>query len=324
MVKSPYRNNSELFDNADSAPDMQFMVPGMEKPLALHKEIMAATSNYVYQLLKPKQTLENKDSATGKWEFDANTEVDRRALEKVLRFCYGVEMDVGTKDGECSAVIAALCQLDVICVDEVVAKLSNFAVEEARKNLIVGVELLKAIGRHQECCTQKCTLDKQLTPIVLTAKNIKEHFDLVVNNCLMMIPAKYLDTTEYGEKHTKFSEFSVRASYVRKNESTLSDEMKATIMKKCDWATLSSGELKELRELNVVGEDTLIDLSNQVIANTEKERDEFKERSEHSETVCVSLFLVAAVVFFVFRCVTDLWLTDDIYLSAYVNENHSC
>ena len=287
VVKSPYRNNSELFDNADSAPDMQFMVPGMEKPLALHKEIMAATSNYVYQLLKPKQTLENNDSATGKWEFDANTEVDRRALEKVLRFCYGVEMDVGTKDGECSAVIAALCQLDVTCVDEVVAKLSNFAVEEARKDLVVGVELLKAIGRHQECCTQKCTLDKQLTPIVLTTKNIKKHFDLVVDNCLMMIPAKYLDVTEYGEAHTKYSEFSVRASYVRKHESTLSDEMKATIMEKSDWTKILSGELKELRELNAVGQDTLTELCNQVPINTEREREEYKRQLERSEQVSV-------------------------------------
>ena len=215
VVKSPYRNNSELFDNAGSSPDMQFMVPGMKKPLALHKEIMATTSDFVRQLLKPKQTHKNKDSATRKWEFVANTEVDRRALETVLRFCYGIEMDVGTKDGECCAVIAALCQLDVTCVDEIVTKLSNFAVEEARKDLVVGVELLKAIGHHQECCTQRCTLDKQLASIVLTAKNIKEHFDLVINNCLMMIPVKYLDAAEYGEAHTKCSEFHVRAQYVK-------------------------------------------------------------------------------------------------------------
>ena len=287
VVKSPYKNNNKLFDNGDSASDMQFMVPGMKKPLALHQEIMAATSNYVSKLLKPEQTLENKDSTAEEWEFDANAEVDRMALEKVLRFCYGVEMDVGTKDGECSAVIAALCQLDVTCADEIVAKLSNFAVEEARKDLAVAVELLKTIGRHQECCTQKCTLDKRLAPIVLTAKNIQEHFDLVVNNCLMMIPGKYLDVTEYGEKHTKFSEFSVRASYVRKHESTLSDEMKATIMEKCDWTSLLSGELKELRKLNAVGKDMLIDLYNQTLENTEKEREQYKERAEHAEQASV-------------------------------------
>ena len=284
VVKSPYRNNSELFDDADSAPDMQFMVTGMKKPLALHKEIMATTSDFVRQLLKPKQTHKNKDSATRKWEFDANAEVDRRALEKVLRFCYGIEMDVGTKDGECSAVIAALCQLDVTCVDEIVAQLSNFAVEEAKKDLVVGVELLKAIGRHQECCTQRCTLDKRLTPIVLTAKNIKEHFDLVINNCLMMIPAKYLDVTEYGEAHTKCSEFHVRVQYVKTHKEEMETEEKQDVMMRCDWTKLESAELKELDELSVVSPHKMVSIYHTVLVKTEKERDEERERNKKEQS----------------------------------------
>ena len=289
VVKSLYKNNSELFDNADSAPDMQFMVPGMKKPLALHKVIMATTSDFVRQLLKPKQTHKNKDSATRKWEFDANTEVDRRALEKVLRFCYGFEMDVGTKDGECSAVIAALCQLDVTCAEEIVAQLSNFAVEEARKDLVVGVELLKAIGHHQECCTQRCTLDKRLTPIVLTAKNIKEHFDLVVNNCLMMIPAKYLDVTEYGEAHTKYSEFHVRVQYVKTHKEEMETEEKQDVMMRCDWTKLESAELKELDELGFVNPHKMVSIYHTVLVKTEKERDEemAKNKKEQSAKAIV-------------------------------------
>ena len=79
----------------------------------------------------------------------------------------------------------------------------------------------------------------------------------------------------------------MRASYVRKHSSTLSDEMKATIMEKCDWTKILSGELKELRELNAVGQDTLTELSNQVPINTEREREEYKRQVEHAEQISV-------------------------------------
>ena len=104
----------------------------------------------------------------------------------------------------------------------------------------------------------------------------------------MMLPMEYLDMAEYGEAHTQFSEFSVCAQYVKEHGESLSKKDQEMIMKKCDWTLLLSGELKELKNLKVAGQDVMIDLCNQVLANTEKERDEFKERAERAEQVSVS------------------------------------
>ena len=103
-------------------------------------------------------------------------------------------------------------------------------------------------------------------------KNISEHFESIVDNCLMKLPMEYLDMAEYGEAHTQFSEFSVRAQYVKEHGESLSKKDQEMIMKKCDWTLLLSDELKELKKLNVVRQDVIIDLCNQVLANTEKRK----------------------------------------------------
>lgn len=76
-------------------------------------------------------------------------------------------------------------------------------------------------------------MDKALGKAVLTAKNIQDHYETVVDDCLMKLPPKYLDIAEYGMPHTKFSEFSIRTRYVREHEEALTDEEKETILKKC-------------------------------------------------------------------------------------------
>ena len=273
LVESPFKNNSSLFNNKDMFPDMEFVVPGLERPLLLHKGIMAKTSKFVQGLLKAKETAKSGDANRIEWPFDTTNEVDRDALVKVLQFCYDETMTVKAKGGELCAVIAAMCRLQVTCLQEMVAKLTQFAVEQSENDVNVGFKMLKETQLYAECRNPSTVeLDKSLAKVVLTLKNISEHFESVVNNCLKMLPMEYLDMAEYGEAHTQFSEFSVRAQYVKEHGESLSKKDQEMIMKKCDWTLLLSGELKELKKLNVVGQDVMIDLCNQVLANTEKRK----------------------------------------------------
>ena len=283
-VESPFKNNTELFDNKDMFPDMVFVVAGLESPLLLHKGIMAKTSKLVDGLLKAKQTAKTGDSNQIEWPFDTTNERDRAALVKALRFCYDETMTVDAKGGELCAVIAALCRLQVTCLREMIVKLTDFAVEQAKKDATVGKELLKETQLYPECCNPNTVeLDKALAKVVLTRKNICENFETVVSNCLMKLPMHFLDMADYGDPHTLFSEFNIRARYLKEHDGTLSKEEKEMVMKRCDWTKLMSSELMTLRELDILGKDAMIEACSKALENTEEKMREYKERFEHEK-----------------------------------------
>ena len=291
-VESPFKNNTELFDNKDMFPDMVFVVAGLESPLLLHKGIMAKTSKLVEGLLKAKQTAKTGDSNQIKWPFDTTNERDRTALVKALRFCYDETMTVDAKGGELCAVIAALCRLQVTCLKEMIVKLTDFAVEQAKKDASVGKELLKETQLYPECCNPNTVeLDKALAKVVFTRKNICENFETVVGDCLMKLPMHFLDMAEYGDPHTPFSEFNIRTQYLKEHDDTLSKEEKEMVMKKCDWTNLMSKELMTLRELDVLGKDAMIEACNKALENTEEKIREYKERFEHEKVKSESILI---------------------------------
>ena len=268
---SPYINEVESFNNPESYPDLTFVVPGMDGSLFLHKKILAKASIKIKEMLKdhPGDKLE--------WMFDTINEIDKQALVKSLRFCYGEILSVGTRNGECIAIIAALSRLQVTCLDEVIPKLKNFALEQARNDLIGGAELLKMCVHYEECCkAETCTLNKELAKIVLTKENMLEHFREVVDDCLMKLPPEYLDEAEYGEPHTWCSEFCLRAKYVRFHSKEMSEEEKHAMVTKCDWSTLNSQELWELRLTDLVDKDELLEAHEKALKCCEIEKE--KER----------------------------------------------
>ena len=291
-VESPFKNNTELLDNKDMFPDMVFVVAGLESPLLLHKGIMAKTSKLVEGLLKAKQTAKTGDSNQIEWPFDTTNERDRAALVKALRFCYDETMTVDAKGGELCAVIAALCRLQVTCLREMIVKLTGFALEQAKKDASVGKELLKETQLYPECCNHNTVeLDKALTKVVLTRKNICENFETVVGDCLMKLPKHFLDMAEYGEPHTPFSEFNIRVQYLKEHDDTLTKEEKEMVMKKCDWTNLMSKELMTLRELDVLGKDAMIEACSKALENIEEKLREYKERFEHEKVKSESILI---------------------------------
>ena len=265
-----------MFDNAELS-DLMLAVAGLTRPLKLHKLILAKASGRVKSMLK------GKGEQRVVWPFDTSKQVDRQAFVKALRFCYGETLSVGTKNGECISMIAALLRLQVTCLDEVVPKFIEFAMEEARNDVRVGVELLKMCTCYEECNTNVCTLNKELAKIIFTRENMVEHFREVVDDCLMTLPPEYLDQVEFGEPHTKCSEFCLRAKYLRWHSKEMSVEERQRFLGSCDWSTLNGQELEELRLVDFVDKDELLMAYEKALECCENEKEQMKMKIEQME-----------------------------------------
>ena len=277
-VVPPYHNDVESFDNPDKFPDLEFFVGGMERPLQLHRRILAESSVYIKAMLNKQKDLKLE------WPYDTTKEVDREALVKALRFCYGETQTVGTKNGECIAMAVALTRLQVTCSDDVVTLLSNFAMEEAKRKVEIGVELLKTCVGYKECCDMsQLTPDKKLAAIVLTKDNMQEHYKEVVDECLMVLPPEYLMFVEYGEPHTQLSEFCLRTKYVRSHPKEMTKEQKQAVVTKCDWSTLNSHELRELRLADIIEKDELLEAHEKALEYREIENERATEMARKIE-----------------------------------------
>lgn len=276
-IVPPYPNEIESFDNPETYPDLEFVVAGMEKPLHLHRKILAKVSGCFKTMLKEKRDLRLE------WPYDTNREVDRDGLVKALRFCYGETLNIGTNKGECCTMIATLTRLQVTCLGDVATKLINFAIDEAKRNLETAVELLKICIDYKECCgTSHLSLDKKLAAIVLTKDNMHDHYKEVVDDCLMVLPADYLMLAHYGEPHTRCSEFCMRTKYVRCH-SKMNKEEKQSLVVKCDWSTLNSQELQELRLADIIDKEELLDAYEKALVYCEIKNEQTQKMMEQAE-----------------------------------------
>ena len=279
-----FKRNGDLFDNENTFPDLDFIITGLERPLKLHKNILSQTSKLVEEILKAKLASESGNGNEIKWMFDTSKEVDREALVKVLRFCYGGTITVGVNNGECCAVIAALFRLEVICAAETADKLTRFAVEQAKKNLTVGTQLLMATQHYPECTnTNFCALDRRVAEVVLSKENMQEDYETVVERCLMSLPAMYLDIAKYGDVHTKWSEFATRTRYVRYHSESLKKKEKEAIVMKCDWKMLMSAELIEVIEFGFLEQGTIMGMYHAILEHTEEDRNDWRLHAVKTE-----------------------------------------
>ena len=277
-IESPFPKEVESFNNTDSFPDLEFVVPGMGEPLQLHKKILAKASTRIKEILK------NNKGKRLDWMFEVKNEMDKQALMKTLRFCYGETLSVGTRDGECCALIAAFSRLQVTCADEVIGKLKAFALEQARNDLEMGIELLKKCTCYGECCDGRtCTLNKELAKIVLTKDNMNEHFRDVVIDCLMELPPEYLEEVEFGEAYIQCSEFCLKAMYVRYHPDEMTKEEKERMLGNCDWSKLSVNELRQLRLVDTANKDRVLMAYDKVLECCENEKERMKRRAEEAE-----------------------------------------
>lgn len=284
-MESPFKSKAELFDNREMFPDMVLVVSGLERPLLLHRGIMASASKLIKGLLNSKQTGLNTEPNKIEWMFDTADATDRTALLKVLRFCYDETMRVELNKGELCPVITALFRLQVTCFDQILKRLTDFAVEQAKADPKIGTVLLMETQSYPECRSANIIeLDKILARALFTAKNMRENRKTVVDDCLMKLPAEYLDMAEYGDPHADTSEFRTRIQYLKENGERMDNEEKENVIQKCDLSKLQGNELGELRSLGFVGQEMMIELYSKALERSEKES---KRRSERAEKECL-------------------------------------
>ena len=277
FLPPPYDYNLGAFDNEETSPDLTLVIQGLEKPLRLHKSTLCKISKFIDRVLREMRG-KGEDENKIEWGFDVTKDVDKQVIEKALRFCYGGCVRVGVKDGECCAMIAVLKRLEVVCEDSVSDHLITFARDESKKDLNVGVDLLKHVQEYQECIDKR--MGQVLAAVVITKKNMMEHFD-IVQDCLMTLPSEYLDMVEYEEGYGERSEFWVKMRYIREHKE-LRKEEKERIMKSCNWDGLSAQELKELIEHEAAGVESLRDICEALLR---REEDEIDEQKKGLETV---------------------------------------
>ena len=270
-----YDYNLGAFDNEASSPDLAFVIQGLEKPLRLHKSTVCQISKYIERVLREKRG-KGDDENKIEWVFDVTKDVDKQVIVKALKFCYGESVNVGVKDGECCAMISVLKRLEVVCEESISNCLIAFARDEAKKELNMGVDLLRHVQEYQECIDKR--MGEVLATVVFTKKNIMEHFD-VVRDCLMILPSEYLDMVEYEEGYGERSEFGVKKRYLREHKE-LEKEEKERIVKNCKWDNMSAQELKELKELDAIGVGDLWDICEALLKREEKEIEKQKKELE--------------------------------------------
>ena len=150
------------------------------------------------------------------------------------------------------------------------------------------IELLKASTRYVECCgTNQLALDQKLAAIVFTKENLHKRYQQVVDECLMLLEPKFLDKVNFGEPHTRESDFFLRMRYVRFHSKDLSVDEKQTIIMKCNFSQLNSQELMELRHADIVDKDWLLEAHEKALEYCEIEKeqanDTFKEEMKTIE-----------------------------------------
>lgn len=61
-----FNRNIHLFDNEDFFPDLEFVISGMDRPLRLHRSILAQTSKFLEKVLKERnKTSAERDNQSG-------------------------------------------------------------------------------------------------------------------------------------------------------------------------------------------------------------------------------------------------------------------
>lgn len=278
-LRSEFKDNVSNFDS-NNCSDLEFVIPGVEKSLKLHRLTLSDTSNLIKEGLEAGRFPMDGNMYRVDWMYDASREVDKNALVKVLQFCYGATITVEIESGECCAVIAALHRLKVIRAKEIIKALLTHAVEQAKKQVKNGIQLLMCAQNYPECCSAEfCELDMLLAEQVFTKKNLDENHETVVDGCLMKLPPKYLNAVEYGELHGRHSRINMCARYVRYNSQSLNQKEKEEALR-CDEGELKSGELMELQDLGVIKEESLLEMYGSVLRRTEKQVDDLEKRNQ--------------------------------------------
>jgi len=277
-IKSPFdKQQLPSFDNVDLFPDMEFVIPGLSKPIHLHRIVLNNTSDALALLFKKSDTPDIRSyfqydagSHHVKWLYDKG-EIYRNVLVKWLRFCHGEDQRFNWN--ECIAAAALLCQLKLKGMKELFETIVNYIAEVGKRCIIVvaqwlhecavdyGGHLIERRGFDPTKVTLVELVDlfsSWLAKFVLSQNCFKYYTDIVVD-CLIKLPKDYLDFVVFDETD-KVSEFRIRLNYVKYNAAVLTPDEKKGILMHCHINKLCKEELMELRAQGVMQAEDLFEM----------------------------------------------------------------
>ena len=281
IIESRWPNCISAF-NSEAFPGILLLVDGLPEPLRLNRAVLNSVSDLFFNGFTT-----DANSASIAWNFDTSRPLDRDALIKVLRFCYGEALNVTPP--EVCAVYATLERLRLADHGESASQLESKAVEVAEHNLEAGIQMLKNSAMYSECCQSRGreSFLEKLARAVLTARNMSTHYDAVVHGCLMSLPPVALSKAEYGAPHTVQSEFAVRMLYVQQHAAELSREQQKELLLAVKRTELSSDEVERLRGTGLFSSEELVELLLAVLKRQEEqqaaERRETQQQLEYME-----------------------------------------
>ena len=278
---SPFTPSLATFNNGDTYPDLIFALPDPEKPLRLHRKDLCLASTVMDELFK-NQTLStcmNYDAKTQTLTW-THKGIPSDIVVRWLRFCYGEDQSFSIE--ECPAALAALIQLQLKTKEDIKSDVEKHMVEVAKKNLEIGAMLLyKCAVEFEECHTDgQSRVDLELTKVVMTLNKKKNYPETVVDQCLLKLPAAYLDLIQFEDAIT---ELGVRLKFVRYNKQQSTDEKKKQLLKFdemrecCKHGLINGGVfVEEFVEI--------IKMKDEELALVVKERNEEKSAKEQAQT----------------------------------------
>ena len=246
-IRSPFPKVSILH----YSPDLEFIIPGVSKPFNLSRETLAERS------LTLKSTLDGgtspncrftKETSQVEWSVQyRETETNekyRGVLVKWLGFCCGENQTFSAE--ECPAALALLFQLQLSDLDELKGTIEQFMLSTAKENVEVGVKMLiECVLVFDECHKDETSrIDVTLARILFTLDNMKNHYDVIVEKCMMILPPEYLNYAEYSKEHDQLNEFNMRRKYVIFHDSGKNEIV--DVFAKVNLDMLDDEELKQL------------------------------------------------------------------------------
>ena len=116
-LASPFPNTIQQFDDGTSFPDFLLTIPGLEKPLHLHRSRLAQASLAFSHLFNGQELpfcTFDEENRCGKWA-DGPGAMENNycsVLLKLLRFCYGEDQTFSADECPVAAEIAAQLEFD--------------------------------------------------------------------------------------------------------------------------------------------------------------------------------------------------------------------
>ena len=183
-IHSPFIVDIRTFDNEEYYPDITFIIPGLDKPLKLHRMYLRVASAAIDGLFKNQDSpYISFDPATQTLTWKCKgTETSRSVLVKWLRFCYSEDQTFNIE--ECPAAVTILQQLHLKVKEDVKSTIEKHMTESTKENVDAAAQLLRASSAVEDS-----QVNETLGKFVFTEEHMETKPN-IVDECLMVLLSK--------------------------------------------------------------------------------------------------------------------------------------